>query len=214
MKATTIIGGTVASVLGLALLYRFTTKKIDEKKAEETESKSFEGGSAATNAKLIRMALANNGKTGTNVVDVREIFTGLKTKEDFAAIEKEYNTMYKPRLMYRDLEDELQTSEYKEMVAIKMGKPDKPGMKVPFGVQYREWANRLKAGFDKENWIFNGTDEECVKAVLNEIPDQKTFKNVGIYYQKQFGENLITRMKDEFWDHLEYIKIIAKKPKG
>ncbi len=112
------------------------------------------------------------------------------------------------------MSDELQLTEYNEMLQIMQGKPEKDG-KVPYLAQYNAWAKRLKAAFDKTYAFIPGTDEEAIKAVFTEIPTQTAFVNVGKVYNKLYNTNLITALKSEleFYEYNDYMKIITSKPK-
>ena len=119
--------------------------------------------------------------------------------------------------MITDMSDELQTTEYNEMLQIIAQKPDKTGGKPTSStLVYDGWAKRLKAAFDKEYGFIPGTDEEGIKAVFNEMPTQKAFIMTGIVYKKLYTTNMMTDLKSELemWEYNDYMKIILSKPKG
>jgi hypothetical protein len=129
-----------------------------------------------------------------------------------------YQKLYNSSLL-RDMENELQSSEYNEMLAIISAKPerytsDTSTLQVS-AVQYQGWAARLKAAFDKTYGPIPGTDEPAIKAVFNEIPTQGVFVQVGAVYKTLYGRDLIADLKGEleFWEYGSYMNIITQKPK-
>ncbi len=200
-----------AGLTGLAIVVKkFVINKIEDKAHE----KSFEDGTPQTIAKQIKMAFENDGYWGTDVNTLRKVLTEIKSKAQMKKIYDAYTKEYHNNL-YKDMSDELQTSEYNEMLQIIAAKPDKEGQ-APTTNQYTAWAKRLKAAFDKTYGFISGTDEKAIKAVFNEIPTQTAFIQVGKAYYKEFGENLITALKGELevWEYGDYMKIITAKRKA
>jgi hypothetical protein len=127
-----------------------------------------------------------------------------------------YQKLYSTPL-YKDMSDELQSTEYNEMLAIIEAKPDridKKGKNPPVitAKHYEEWAKRLKAAFDKTYGPFPGTDEEAVKAVFTEMPTQSAFIETAKAYYKLYNSNMLDDLKDEMNDWQDYMKIITSKP--
>lgn len=200
-----------AGLTGLAIVVKkFVINKIEDKAHE----KSFEDGTPQTIAKQIKMAFENDGYWGTDVDTLRKVLAEIKSKAQMKKIYDAYTKEYHNNL-YKDMSDELQTSEYNEMLQIIAAKPDKEGQ-APTTNQYTAWAKRLKAAFDKTYGFISGTDEKAIKAVFNEIPTQTAFIQVGKAYYKEFGENLITALKGELevWEYGDYMKIITAKRKA
>jgi len=200
-----------AGLTGLAIVVKkFVINKIEDKAHE----KSFEDGTPQTIAKQLKMAFENDGYWGTDVDTVRKVLTKIKSKAQMKKIFDAYTKEYHNNL-YKDLSDELQTSEYNEMLQIIAAKPDKEGQASTTN-QYTAWAKRLKAAFDKTYGFISGTDEKAIKAVFNEIPTQTAFIQVGKAYYNEFGENLITVLKGELevWEYGDYMKIITAKRKA
>lgn len=200
-----------AGLTGLAIVVKkFVINKIEDKAHE----KSFEDGTPQTIAKQIKMAFENDGYWGTDIVTLRKVLTEIKSKAELKKIFDAYTKEYQKNL-YKDMSDELQTSEYNEMLQIIAAKPDKEGQASTTN-QYTAWAKRLKAAFDKTYGFISGTDEKAIKAVFNEIPTQTAFIQVGKAYYKEFGENLITVLKGELevWEYGDYMKIITAKRKA
>jgi hypothetical protein len=190
---------------------------IKKHRADSEESKTYRDGSAATLAKQLKMAFENDGWFGTNIPALRETITRVPSKQVMRQVIESYQRLYN-RSLLRDMENELQSSEYNEMLAIISAKPEKynPGTAVQItSASYQSWASRLKAAFDKSYGPLPGTDEEAIKAVFNEIPTQTAFLQTGIAYKSMYGRDLITDLKSEleFWEYQPYMSIITQKPK-
>lgn len=205
----TLLGA--AGLTGAIILAKKGIEKLIENKAH---SKSFEDGSSETIAKQIKMAFENDGYWGTDTDTLRNILTQVKSKDQMTKIHKAYTKEYH-RELYQDMSDELQTSEYNEMLQIIAAKPDKEGQ-APTANQYKSWAKRLKAAFDKTYSFIPGTDEDAIKAVFREVPTQTAFINIGKAYYVEYGDNLINALKSELevWEYPEYMKMITSKPKA
>lgn len=207
------------SLLGLGIVgggIFFGRKLVVKGVANHEEKKSFEDGSSATYAKQLKMAFDNDGWWGTDIEKVRSIFREIPNKQVFQSVQDSYKKLYNSNLI-TDLSDELQTTEYNEMLQIIAQKPDKKGGKpVSSTTSYVAWAKRLKTAFDKTYGFLPGTDENAIKAVFNEIPTQKAFTMTGVAYLKLYGTNLITALKSELelWEFNDYMKTIFSKPKG
>lgn len=200
-----------AGVTGLVVLVK---KLVINKIEDKAHGKSFEDGTPQTIAKQIKMAFDNDGIWGTDVKALRTILTNVKSKAQMKMVYDEYKKEYHENL-YKDMSDELQTTEYNEMLQIIAAKPDKEGQ-APTANQYTAWAKRLKAAFDKTYGFISGTDETAIKAVFNEIPTQSAFIQVGRAYNNEYGDNLITALQGELevWEYGEYMKIITSKRKA
>ena len=208
----TILG--VVVIGGSFLIGRSIVRKA---KSDNEEKKTYEDGSAATYAKQIKMAFENDGWGGTDEEALRNVLRKIVSKEDFKNVLASYERLYNSSLL-RDMKEELQSTEYSEMLAIIAGKPDRiiPGKKYGLTTaQYQSWARRLKAAFDISYGPFPGTDEPAIKAVFMEIPTQIDFQKVGKAYSQEYGKDLITDLKSEleFWEYSPVMKIIYDKPK-
>ncbi|MBI3502300.1 MAG: hypothetical protein HY063_10950 [Bacteroidetes bacterium] len=208
-------GGTVVITVGTFFLGRSIIRKIisnSEEKDTLTED------SPATYAKQIKMAFENDGWPGTNTPALRTVLREIPSKKDFRKVAAAYQKLYNSSI-YRDMSDELQSTEYNEMLAIVNAKPDRIGKKgeqqnqlTPY--KYEEWAKRLKAAFDKSYGPFPGTDEDAIKAVFQEIPTQDAFVQVAAHYKVLYGTNMIDDLKSEsdFGEYSGWMKIITSKP--
>jgi hypothetical protein len=204
---------TLFGVGGLVGLTWWGSKKIKGAIENKAQGKSFNEGTPETYAKQIKMAFENDGYFGTDTKALRTTLIAIKSKAELKKVFDAYTKEYHKN-MYKDMSDELQLTEYNEMLQIMQGKPDKTGT-VPTNVQYDAWAKRLKAAFDKTYSFIPGTDEAAIKAVFTEIPTQTAFINVGKAYNKLYSANLITDLKSEleFYEYGDYMKIITAKPK-
>lgn len=207
------IGYVVLGVLGVSGLIYLTTRLIKKGIAANSDKKSFEDGTPATIAKQIKMAFDNDGQFGTDTKALRDLLVKIKSKKELEDVRKEYQKQYNSQL-YSDMSKELQSSEYREMLQIMEGKPDKPGAPLS-SKQYLAWAKRLKAAFDKTYSFIPGTDEAAIRAVFNEVPTQAAFVAVGKAYQQEYKRDFIKDLKSEleFWEYADYMKIITRKPK-
>jgi hypothetical protein len=205
---------SLLAAAGITSAIVFGKKFIQGKVADRSESKSFEEGTPETLAKQIKMAFENDGYFGTDTKALRLVLSKITNKMELDKVFKAYQKQYQSNL-YKDMSDELQSTEYNEMLQIIQGKPQRPGQK-PSTVQFTAWAKRLKAAFDKTYGFMPGTDETAIKAVFTEIPTQNAFINVGKAYYKEFNANLITDLKSEleYWEYGDYMTIITNKPKG
>jgi hypothetical protein len=206
---------TLLGVGGVIGLTWWGTRKIKKGVENKAEAKSFQDGTPETYAKELKMAFENDGWPGTNVKALRTTLTSIKSKAEMKKVFDAYTREYHKNL-YKDMSDELQQSEYNEMLQIVNAKPDQNGQKIIVGsAQYDGWAKRLKAAFDKTYGFIPGTDEAAIKQVFIEIPTQTAFINVGKAYYKLYNANLITDLKSELelWEYGDYMKIITTKPK-
>lgn len=187
-------------------------------RANTEERKTLEDGSAATFAKQLKMAFENDGWPGTDEQAIREVLRKIASKEDFKQVMDSYQRLYNESLL-RDMKDELTTSEYTEMLSIISAKPDRYSMNAgtppPLSSQqYQAWARRLKAAFDLDYGLFPGTDEDAIRAVFLEIPNQSAFQQVAAMYKAEFGNDLISDLKSEleFWEYGPMMQLITNKP--
>jgi hypothetical protein len=188
-------------------------KIILDRIADKEERDSFEEGNSATYAKQIKMAFENDGWPGTNTTMLRDTLRETSSKEEFAKVVKSYQKLYNGNLI-KDMSDELQSTEYNEMVQIIAAKPEKDGQALPSGV-YDAWAKRMKAAFEKEYGFFGGTDGDAIIAVFNEIPTQSAFVQTATAYSRLYGTNILKDLEgeSEFGQYEEWMKIITAKPR-
>lgn len=201
-------------VLGGAVI--IGRKLILQSKANNEEQKTYESGSAATIAKQVKMAFENDGWWGTDVSALRQAVRALSSKEDFVKVMASYQRLYNRTLM-RDMQDELKSTEYNEMLAIISAKPDKitSSSQRQIGyIDYESWAKRLNAAFNIYYGPVPGTDEGAIRAVFLEIPSQAAYQQVAAAYRQLYGIDLSSELKTEleFWEYGTMMQIITSKP--
>jgi hypothetical protein len=212
MSAKEVLLYTAGGILLIGGGFFLVRKIIHTVSEKNVEQKSLEEGTPEAFAKGLKMAFENDGWPGTKMVEVRRIMTQIPTKPFFDSVKKAYQHRYH-RPLNSDLSDELQSSEYKEVLSIITAKPiKKGGMATTYN--YLAWAKRLKAAFEKEYGFIPGTDEAAIKAVFFEIPTQAAFLKVAEAYLNEYHTSLIEDLKGEleFWEYADYMKIITNKP--
>lgn len=110
----------LGTATGLFLLGRHFYKKA---RANLSERHSLEEGDPATFAKQLKMAFENDNYFGwgTNWKVVKQVFEEIPSKNMYARVQKEYFRIYSKSLN-ADLEDELSSDEYNELIRILNGK--------------------------------------------------------------------------------------------
>ncbi|GAC1599247.1 MAG: hypothetical protein NVS3B8_11810 [Chitinophagaceae bacterium] len=193
---------------------------IRKARATTEEKKTYEDGTPATYAKQVKMAFDNDmwWGWGTNEEVLRKTIIAIPSKDEFRKVINSYQKLY-ARSMMADMQDELTSSEYNELLAIIAGKPEsgttalQPSSSTR---QYQSWARRLKAAFDITYGMFPGTDEGAIKAVFMEIPTQAAFFETGKVYKVLYGNDLVKDLQSEleFYEYTPMMQIIMKKPKS
>jgi hypothetical protein len=210
-------------ILGLVVLggsFFIGRSIIRQARSTSEEKKTYEEGNAATSAKQVRMAFENDmwWGWGTDEDALRKTIRAIPSKEEFKKVINSYQKLYAQSMM-ADMQAELTTSEYKEMLAIVAAKPEK-GNTIQqtqlSPLQYQSWAKRLRAAFEISYWFVPGTDEDAIKAVFLEIPTQAAFAETAKVYQSLYGNNLLSDLKSEleFYEYDPMMEIIMKKPKA
>lgn len=106
----------IGSATGLFLLARHFIKKTV---SNRSQSDSMDEGDPATYAKQLKMAFDNDVAFGwgTNEEAVTRVFEEIPSKNMYSKVQKEYSNMY-GRNLNADLEDELSSDEYNELIRI------------------------------------------------------------------------------------------------
>lgn len=205
-------GGTVVVTVGTFFLGRKIVRSLVSNREEK---KTLTEDSPATYAKQIKMAFENDGWFGTDTEKLRTVLREIPSKQVLTKVASSYQKLYNSS-MYKDLSDELQSTEYNEMLSIINAMPDRIGKKGEpqqlTSKNYTEWAKRMKAAYDKTYGPFPGTDEDAVKAVFTEMPTQAAFVETAKAYYKEYNSNMLDDLKSEMDDWQDYIKIILSKP--
>lgn len=215
MSNKEVILYTMGSVLLIGGTFFVGRKLVRDAVKKHEENNSVEDGSIASYAKAIKMAFDNDGWWGTDEDALRNTLISIPSKATFQQVVKSYQRLYNKSLM-ADMQSELSTSEYNEMVSIINGKKDTASTaSINYNKQYETWARRLKSAFEKTYGFMPGTDEEAIRAVFLEIPTQGAFTQVASAYQTLFNKNLISDLKSEleFWEYEPMMKLITSKPK-
>ncbi len=122
---TVILFGSlgIGTVTGLFFLGRHF---IHKKAVKHTEKHSAEEGNPATYAKQLRMAFQNDNDFGwgTNEELVYSTIREIETKAAYAKVQSAYYTLY-GKSLNADLEDEMSSDEYNEVIRIISAKPPK-----------------------------------------------------------------------------------------
>ena len=206
----------IYSAVGLLLvggIIYLGSKLIRTGIANTEEKKSLDTTSASTTAKQLKMAFDNDGWWGTDEEALRRILRSIPTKDFYKEVAGSYKKLYANPLT-KDMQDELTSTEYEEMMMIVASKPEKKG-DAPT-LNYLAWAKRIRAAVSVYYGIFPGTDEDAIKSVFLEIPTQDAFKKVQAAYVKEFGDTLMYDLEGDLSQSYidEYMAIIKKKPKS
>ena len=157
-------------------------------KSNKEQNLSLQDDSTANYAKRLKMAFDNDGFWGTNVEQVRKVFSELPSKQAFTAVSKSYKNLYSANLIV-DLTSELTSTEYYEMQNVLAAKPDKTGEQKTFDdTEAATYAKRLNAAVNyKIAGFLPGTDEDAIRQALTEIPTKSAWEQVKTAYQKLYG---------------------------
>lgn len=122
---TVVLYGTLGlgTTTGLFLLARHLFQKAQVK---HVENQSAEEGNPATYAKELRMAFENDMwfGMGTNEEQIFSTMSSIPTKATYSKVQSAYYTLYGTNLN-ADLEDELTSDEYNQVIRILSTKPAK-----------------------------------------------------------------------------------------
>jgi len=161
------------ALLGVAVLggsFFIGRSLVRQAKANAEEKKTYEDGTPATFAKQIKMAFENDNPFGwgTDEEAIRKAVIAIPSKDFFRRVINSYQKLYAKSMM-ADMQDELETSEYNEMLAIISAKPETDGGKAAESSSlYLSWAKRLKAAFDVSYGPFPETDGAASKAIFQD----------------------------------------------
>ena len=117
LKTTVIYSSLgLGTATGLFFLARHFYKKT---RANVSQRHSLEVGDPATYAKQLKMAFDNDNYAGwgTNEKMVVQVFNDIPSKSMYTKVQKEYANLY-GRSLNADLEEELSSDEYNELIRI------------------------------------------------------------------------------------------------
>ncbi len=210
------------SVLGVVVLggsFFIGRSLVRNARSTGEEKKTYEEGNEATFAKQLKMAFDNDMwfGWGTDEEAIRKTLKAVPSKEVFRKVINSYQKLYARSLM-KDMQDELTSTEYSEMLAIIGAKPERGNTLIApvlSQTQYLFWAKRLRAAFKIMYGPFPGTDENAIKTVFMEIPTQAAFGQVVLAYKNEYGDDMMKDLQSEleFYEIDPMLNIIAKKPK-
>ena len=136
-------------ILGVIVLggsFFIGRKLVRRAKSYSEEKKTYEEGNEATYAKQLKMAFENDMwfGWGTDEEAIRKVLRAIPSKEYFRKVINSYQRLYSSSLM-KDMQDELTSAEYNEMLAILSVKPERgKALQQPAltGEQFLSWAKR------------------------------------------------------------------------
>lgn len=204
--STILIGGVVF------LTARHFLRKTKSGKAEK---ESLNDGTPQNFAKRLKMAFENDGWFGTNVVEVRKVFTEIPDLATFTKVSQKYEelTRQSKGALFKDLTEELTSSEYYEIQSILKAKPAKPGQKPVFNWNSAyAMVHRIKAAFDYTILGMPSTDKGALESALNQIPSLYAFAMVKVAYKKEYGHEIEADLDSELdvfdfsWKNIVYSK--------
>jgi len=198
-----IVGGFV--IAGKKIYYNHKAKKAGRQTLTDNTPENY--------AKRLQMAFENDGWWGTNVEQVRQVFTEIPNKKVFIDVTKSYKDITKGNELYADLASELTSSEYYEIQNILSAKPDRAGQKAIFDMKAAiAISHRIKAAFDYKVLGLPGTDKGALKVALDEIPSLYGFALVKVAYKKLYGTEIENDLDSELgimdfsWKDIVYTK--------
>lgn len=210
------------SILGVVVLggsFFIGRSLVRKARSNNEERKTYEEGNEATFAKQLKMAFDNDMwfGWGTDEEAIRKTLRAVPSKDVFRKVINSYQKLYARSLM-KDMQDELTSTEYSEMLAIIGAKPERGNTLIApvlSQTQYLSWAKRLRAAFKITYGWFPGTDEDAIKAVFMEIPTQAAFGQVALAYKNEYSDDMMKDLQSEleFYEIGPMLNIIAKKPK-
>ncbi|MEP7374727.1 MAG: hypothetical protein ABI675_15130 [Chitinophagaceae bacterium] len=195
---------------------------VRKARSNDEQKKTYDDDNPAAAAQKLKLSFDNDNwfGWGTDEDVIREVLKKIRSKDEFDKVIKSYQRLYSRSLM-DDMQNELTTAEYAEMVDILSSKPDKyiPGrLPVPTTTQYKAWARRLRAAFKVNTWgvIPYGTDEDAIREVFIEVPTQAAFLETAKAYSSEYGDDLIADLKSELSSSelKEMNQILEKKPRA
>jgi hypothetical protein len=185
--------GTAAAGTLVWLGYKVVTDII----SNQANKGSLDSEDPAYYAKQFKIGFDNNNAIGVDTDTVRQAMIAIPSKDFFDKVATNYHNQYKSSL-FKDLEIKLKSTEFQEMQAIYKVKPQKSGKNaVPIYDPYA-WASRVHAAVNYETggWFW-GTDEEAIKQVMREIPDQRTWDDVSAAYEAKYSLDIIQDIDDD-----------------
>jgi len=212
-----VIYGTIALVVA-GFGWWFISSRIKKARVNKELNKSYSEDQPAYYAQ--KLFLTTNG-AGTLEEQMRQVLISIPSKAFFKQVVESYARITGGDSLLDDMARDLQMNEYNEMLAIIAAKPDtgdklQPVQLTP--VQYKSWANRLKAAFEYRNWQglwLGGTDVDAIKAVFHEVPSQSAFQTLAETYKNLYDSDFWKELHSELFagEEAAVMKIKNSKPK-
>ncbi|MCF8451803.1 MAG: annexin [Pedobacter sp.] len=202
-----VLGGAV--ILGRTIVKKATYNN--------EQRKTYTEGNTATYAKQIKMAFDNDGWWGTDKDILRQVVRVIPSKGEFRKVMTSYQKLYGRNLL-ADMQGELKTTEYNEILAIISTKPEhgEETVNEVTAEKLQSWAKRARAAFEISYGPFPGTDEPAIRAVFLEIPTQEAYRKMAAVYQSMYGNSFTDDLKSELelWEYAPMMQLISGKPKN
>lgn len=182
-----VLWGIIGTAAVGTLVY-FGWKIITDKISDSESKGSLDNEDPAYYAKQFKIGFDNNNWYGADMETVRATMLAIPSKQFFRKVGDSYHRQYKSNL-FKDLEKYLKSTEYQEMQAIYRVKPEKTGGSnaTPIYDPYA-WAERIHAALSYETWgLMWGTDEDAIKQVIREIPNQAAWEDVKAAYESTYS---------------------------
>ncbi len=199
---------------GAVMLGRTIVKKAT---SNNEQRKTYTEGNTATYAKQIKMAFDNDGWWGTDKDVLRQVVRVIPSKGEFRKVMTSYQKLYGRNLL-ADMQGELKTTEYNEILAIISTKPEhgEETVNEVTAEKLQSWAKRARAAFEISYGPFPGTDEPAIRAVFLEIPTQEAYRKMAAVYQSMYGNSFTDDLKSELelWEYAPMMQLISGKPKN
>ena len=199
---------------GAVMLGRSIVKKAT---ASNEQRKTYTEGNTATYAKQIKMAFDNDGWWGTDKDVLRQVIRVIPSKAEFRKVMTSYQKLYGRNLL-ADMQGELKTTEYNEILAIISTKPEhgEETVNEVTAEKLQSWAKRVRAAFEISYGPFPGTDEPAIRAVFLEIPTQEAYRKMATVYQSMYGNSFTDDLRSELelWEYAPMMQLISGKPKN
>ncbi len=211
-----------AIYVGSALLvtsigYFFLRSNIRKRRRLKAEKETLSDNTPENFAKRFKMAFDNDGLWGTDVEAVRRIFVQLPSREMFDKVAQKYWELTgSKRNLFEDLEEELTTSELYEMQSILTAKPQKSGQPLTSDAIKKQafmYARRLNAAMNYKVLGMPATDEDAIRQVLTEIPNQRMWSLTSAAYGIEYGVPLAQELDEDLgYFDFSWRDMIKKKP--
>lgn len=194
------IVGAAAAGTAVYFGWKFITDKISDRENKG----SLDNEDPAYYAKQFKIGFDNNNWYGADMETVRETMLAIPSKDYFQKVADSYQRQYKSNL-FKDLEKYLKSTEYQEMQAIYKIKPQKTGGSNAATIyDPYAWASRIHAAVNYEAWgLMWGTDEEAIKQVIREVPNQSAWEDLKAAYEAKYSLDVAEEIDSDL-DSSEY----------